>query len=81
LAEDIDLQWFKTAKLHLYSDVKPVLTELKRKGFKLGLITDCYRSDLEKMLPKLGIQELFDVSFVPTPPENESRIQKFLDMP
>jgi len=61
LAEDIDVQWFKTAEFYLYGDVKPVLTKLKRKGLKIGLITDGYRSDLEKILPKLGIQKLFDV--------------------
>jgi putative hydrolase of the HAD superfamily len=61
LAEDIDIQWFKTSKIYVYRDVKPTLTKLKKMGLKLGLITDGYKSDLEKMLPKVGLQKFFDV--------------------
>jgi putative hydrolase of the HAD superfamily len=61
LAEDIDLQWFKVSKIYVYPDVKPTLTKLRKKGLKLGLITDGYKSDLEQMLPKTGLQRFFDV--------------------
>jgi len=61
LAEDIDIKWFKVSKIHVYSDVKPTLTKLKKMGFKLGLITDGYKSDLEKILPEAGLQGFFDV--------------------
>jgi putative hydrolase of the HAD superfamily len=61
LAEHIDSQWFKVAKFYLFNDVKPVLTKLKERGLKLGLITDGYESDLEKILPRLSLQKIFDV--------------------
>jgi 2-haloalkanoic acid dehalogenase type II len=61
LAEDIDFQWFKIAKICLYDDVKPTLEKLRKEGFKLGLITDGYRDELERMLSKFGLQDFFDV--------------------
>lgn len=61
LAEEIDIKWFNVSKIHLYPDVKPTLTKLKKKGLKLGLITDGYKSDLEQILPKTGLQKFFDV--------------------
>jgi putative hydrolase of the HAD superfamily len=61
LAEDIDIQWFKASKIHVYRDVKPTLAKLKKMGLKLGLITDGYKSDLEKILPKVGLQKFFDI--------------------
>jgi putative hydrolase of the HAD superfamily len=61
LAEDIDLQWFKVSKIYVYRDVKPTLVKLKKMGLKLGLITDGYENDLEKMLPKAGLKRFFDV--------------------
>jgi putative hydrolase of the HAD superfamily len=61
LAEDIDIQWFKASKIYVYRDVKPTLAKLKKMGLKLGLITDGYESDLEKILPKVGFQKFFDV--------------------
>ena len=61
LAEDIDIQWFKVSKVYVYRDVKPALAKLKRMGLKLGLITDGYQNDLEKILPKTGLQKFFDV--------------------
>jgi len=61
LAEDIDIQWFKASKIHVYRDAKSTLAKLKKMGFKLGLITDGYKSDLEKILPKVGLQKFFDI--------------------
>jgi putative hydrolase of the HAD superfamily len=61
LAEDIDIRWFEVSKIYVYPDVKPTLTKLKKTGLKLGLITDGYKSDLEQMLPKAGLQKFFDV--------------------
>ncbi|MFB0514909.1 MAG: HAD family hydrolase [Candidatus Bathyarchaeia archaeon] len=61
LAEDINIQWFKVSKIYVYRDVKSTLAKLKKMGLKLGLITDDYRSDLEKILPKVGLRKFFDV--------------------
>lgn len=61
LAEDIDIQWSKVAKIYVYPDAKPTLAKLKKVGFKLGLITGGYKRDLEEILPKVGLQDFFDV--------------------
>jgi putative hydrolase of the HAD superfamily len=61
LAEDIDIQWFKVSKIYVYRDAKPSLAKLKKMGLKLGLITDGYKNDLEKILPKVSLEKFFDV--------------------
>lgn len=61
LAEDIDSEWFEHAQLYLYPDVKPTLQRLKQMGLKLGIITGGYEEDVEKILPKVGLQDVFDV--------------------
>jgi putative hydrolase of the HAD superfamily len=61
LAEDIDSEWFEYAQLHLYPEVKPILQRLKQMGLKLGIITGGYEEDLEKILPKVGLHDFFDI--------------------
>lgn len=61
LAEDINIQWFEVSKIYVYRDVKTTLAKLKKMGLKLGLITDDYKIDVEKILPKVGLQKFFDV--------------------
>ena len=61
LAENINIQRFKTSKVHLYRDAKPTLAKLKKMGLKLGLITDDYKIDLEKIMPQVGLQNFFDI--------------------
>jgi HAD superfamily hydrolase (TIGR01549 family) len=61
LAEDIDIQWFKASRVHVYSEAKQTLAKPKKMGLKLGLITDGYKSDLEKILPKTGLLKFLDI--------------------
>jgi len=61
LAGTIDSQWWKYAEFHLYPDVRETLLKLKRMGLKLGLITGGYEEDIEMIIPKMGLAELFDV--------------------
>ncbi len=61
LAEDIDSQWFKYAQIYVYPDVKEMLQKLKQMGLKLGIITGGFEEDVERILPKVGIEAFFDV--------------------
>jgi HAD superfamily hydrolase (TIGR01549 family) len=61
LAGTIDSQWWKYAEFHLYPDVRETLLKLKRMRLKLGLITGGYEEDIEMIIPKMGLAELFDV--------------------
>ena len=61
LAEDIDSQWFDYAQIHAYPDVKETLKKLKQKGLKLGIITGGFEEDVERILPKVGLEAFFDV--------------------
>ncbi len=62
LAEEINFQWFKFARIHIYSDVKKTLQRLKKMGLKLGLITGGYEEEIEKILLRTGLENFFDVS-------------------
>jgi len=61
LAEDIDSQWFNFSKIHVYPEVEESLRRLKQMGLKLGVVTGGYEADIEQMLSKTGLAELFDV--------------------
>ena len=61
LAGTIDSQWWKFAEFHVYSDVQEALLTLKKMGLKLGIITGGFEEDIEMILPKIGLGELFDV--------------------
>ncbi len=61
LAGTIASQWGKYAEFHLYPDVRETLLKLKQIGLKLGLITGGFEEDIKMILPKMGLDELFDV--------------------
>jgi putative hydrolase of the HAD superfamily len=61
IAENINIQWWKFAEFHVYSEVKDTLQRLKQKGLKIGLITGGFEEDIEMILPKTGLDKFFDV--------------------
>lgn len=50
----------KYFKVHLFSDIEPVLNKLKEKGFALAIVTGSNRDKVKSMLPK-KILSKFDV--------------------
>ena len=61
LAATIDSEWWKYAEFHVYSDVERSLHRLKQMGLKLGIITGGFEEDIEAIMPKTGLDDLFDV--------------------
>jgi putative hydrolase of the HAD superfamily len=61
LAEEIDKHWFDYMEIRPHSGLHDVLDKLSESGFKLGIITNGYESDLEKILPRLSLQDFFDI--------------------
>jgi putative hydrolase of the HAD superfamily len=61
LAATINYQWGNYAEFHLYPDVQDTLLKLRKMGFKLGIVTGGYEEDIDMILPKTGLAELFDV--------------------
>jgi len=61
LAEEIDHQWFNFSKIYLYPEVKDSLNRLKLMGLKLGVVTGGYELDIEQILPRVGLEEFFNV--------------------
>lgn len=64
LAEFIATHWWDYADVSLYPDAERTLPLLKEKGLKIGLVTNGLQSDVDEILPKLGLQEFFDVVVV-----------------
>jgi putative hydrolase of the HAD superfamily len=52
-----------TSSYRLFDDVLPALTELREKGFRLGLISN-FEAWLEEMLVELEVGHLFEVSVI-----------------
>jgi putative hydrolase of the HAD superfamily len=61
LAEEIDKHWFGYMEIKPHAGLHEVLGKLSASGVKLGIVTNGYESDLEKILPKLSLQVSFDV--------------------
>jgi putative hydrolase of the HAD superfamily len=61
LAGKIDELWWEFSHLQVYPDVEPVLSGLRAKGLKLGIVSNGLSEDLEHVLEKLRLKKWFDV--------------------
>jgi putative hydrolase of the HAD superfamily len=61
LADVIDKDWFDYMEIRPRDGLADVLRALKDGGVKLGIVTNGYQTDLEKILPKLHLGEIFDI--------------------
>jgi putative hydrolase of the HAD superfamily len=64
LARFIASHWWEYAKVSLYPDAEEMLPRLKEMGLKVGLVTNGLQSDVDQILPKVGLQGFFDVVVV-----------------
>lgn len=60
-ARKIDELWWKYAELEVYPDVMEVLTELKIKKIKTGIVTNGFEKDCKQILQTLDLTNYFDV--------------------
>lgn len=62
LLKKIQTRWFDYAECPLFPDVKPVLSKLRERGLKMGIISTGYEQDIDAITQKTGLQkDLFDV--------------------
>ena len=62
LLKKIQTRWFDYAECPLFPDVNPVLSKLRERGLKMGIISTGYEQDIEAITQKTGLQkELFEV--------------------
>lgn len=64
LAEFIATHWWDYCGVTLYPDAEKILPLLKARGFKMGVITNGLRSDVNEILPKVNLQTFFDIVVV-----------------
>ena len=64
LAEYIATHWWDYSNVTLYPDAEKTLPQLKERGLKTGLVTNGLQSDVDEILPKVGLQSYFDVVVV-----------------
>jgi putative hydrolase of the HAD superfamily len=60
LAGKIDELWWECSHVQVYSDVEPTLSGLKEKGYKIGLVSNGFKQDLDHILGELGLRRWFD---------------------
>ncbi len=60
LASYIDSHWFEKAEVSLYTDVLPVLCELKGRGLRMGAVTNGLSTDIPHLVDELGLAEFFE---------------------
>lgn len=62
IAKEVHARWFDYIDCEAYSEVKDVLSELKQRGLKIGLITTAYEEEIAPIFSKANLQkESFDV--------------------
>jgi putative hydrolase of the HAD superfamily len=62
LLKKIQTRWFDYAECPLFPDVNPVLSKLRERGLKMGIISTAYEQDIDAITQKTGLQkELFQV--------------------
>jgi 2-haloalkanoic acid dehalogenase type II len=64
LARFVASHWWDYAEVSLYPDAQETLPRLKEEGLKIGLVTNGLQSDVNQILPKVGLQGFFDVVVV-----------------
>ncbi|MEM2887935.1 MAG: HAD-IA family hydrolase [Candidatus Bathyarchaeia archaeon] len=62
LADIIDKEWWTHAELSLYPDVKDTILMLRRKGLKLGIVSNGLRKDIKEILLRVSLTGKFDVT-------------------
>jgi len=64
LATWISEAWWDYAQARLYPEVRKVLRRLRERGLKLGVVTNGLKSDIDKVLPQVGLTDAFDIVVV-----------------
>lgn len=64
LAGYIATHWWDYSNVTLYPDAEKILSLLKKRGLSVGLITNGLQSDVDEILPKVGLQGFFDIVVV-----------------
>ncbi len=62
LARKISGEWWDHSDVRLYPDAEEALKQLKKMGLKMGLVTNGFQSDIDQILPKVGLANFFDVT-------------------
>jgi len=64
LAEFVAGNWWDYCDVMLFPDAEGVLPLLRERGLKVGVVTNGLQSDVDEILPKVGLQAFFDVVVV-----------------
>lgn len=64
LAEFIATHWWDYCNVTIYPDAEKILPLLKDRNLKMGVVTNGLQSDVSEILPKVNLQNFFDVVVV-----------------
>ena len=64
LAEFIATHWWDYCNVTIYPDAEKILPLLKDRNLKIGVVTNGLQSDVSEILPKVNLQNFFDVVVV-----------------
>jgi len=62
LARKVSEEWWDHSDVRLYPDAEETLRQLKNMGLKVGLVTNGFQSDIDQILPRVGLANFFDVT-------------------
>ena len=60
VAEQIDTLWWDCSHVQVYPDAESTLFELRQRGFKIGLVSNGFKQDIDHVLDELKLEKWFD---------------------
>jgi 2-haloalkanoic acid dehalogenase type II len=60
VASQIDALWWDYSHVQVFPDVEETLSALKEKGVKIGLVSNGFKQDLDRILGELDLRKWFD---------------------
>jgi HAD superfamily hydrolase (TIGR01662 family) len=61
LARQIDSEWWDYADIELFPDVLPVLRDLKKHGYFIGVVSNAFENEIKQIMKKVDLAGFFDV--------------------
>jgi putative hydrolase of the HAD superfamily len=62
LSREIVRVWWDNAGVELYPDVAETIEHLKERNLKLGIVTNGFKNDIDEILPRVGLREVFEIT-------------------
>jgi len=62
LADILTDEWWENAELEVYPEVKDTLNAIRRRGLKMGVVSNGFQTDIHEIILRTGLKAKFDIT-------------------